>query len=237
MADAKKPPQLLELLKKSQAFAESLLQENDQLRLKLAAAEERLGAAETERDGLRRRISDVQLDTASNTRRFQVIDEELNNLANLHVATWQVHSTLVLREVIGILVEICVNLVGANEVVVYVVDEKRGVLVPALERATHGAEEITLGKGPIGELVASGEVTARFDGDPPVVIPLRLHDRTVGAVVIRTWLLQKRELTTLDGELFAVIRDQGATALYSAYLAGAHAAPLSTDPIRAQLGG
>lgn len=237
MAGEKKPPQLLALLKRSQAFAENLLQENEQLRLKLAAVEERINAAEVERDGLRHRIGDIQTHSSTNAQRFQEIDEELNALANLHVATWQMHSTMDLREVVGIMVEICVNLIGADELVVYMQDETRGVLLPVIERATQGAPEISVGEGQIGGAVASGVVQAGWGRDPPVVIPLRLADRILGAVVISTWLPQKTGLTGLDSQLFDLIGEQGATALYGSYLAGATVAELTGEKIRAQFEG
>jgi hypothetical protein len=229
MAEERKPPQLLALLKKSQAFAESLLKENEHLHLKLGSLEERVQA-----DGLRNRMEEVQLHSGANSRRFQEIDEELNALANLHVATWQLHSTMRLAEVVSVMVEICVNLVGADEVVIYLHDEASGALVPVSERMPAPAQEAKVGQGPIGEAVAKGKVSITPDRRPCAVIPLRLGDRTLGAVVVHRLLSQKSGLNELDHQLFEVMSEQGSTAIYGAYLAGASSTRLSLEAIRAQ---
>jgi hypothetical protein len=59
------------------------------------------------------------------------------------------------------------------------------------------------------------------------VVPLSFEQRTVGAVVVHSLLVQKDGLQKLDHELFDLIRRQGATALYGAYLAGV--SPLAID--------
>lgn len=236
MVQDKQAPPLLSLLKKSQAFAEKLLTENEQLKLKLAALEERASAAASERDGLRKRIDEIEVDTGSSSQRFQEIDEELNALANLYIATWQLHSTLDLHEVVSVLMEIVVNLIGADQSVIYLQDELRGTLVPVSERSGTPATNVAFGEGPIGEAVASGEVIESPGQVPAVVVPLRLGDRILGAVVIKSFFVQKEEITDLDRQLFDLMAQQGSSALYAAYLAGATAEKLSEDEIRAQLG-
>lgn len=231
----KKPPQLLALLKKSQAFAESLLRENEQLSLRIGALEERVEAAERERDGLRARMEEVQLRSTANSERFQAIDEELNALANLHVATWQLHSTMHLREVVAVLVEICVNLVGADDLVVYLHDESNGALMPAKERMPEAARSLTLGEGDVGRVVAEGKVRIARDANPCVVVPLRLGTRIFGAVVVYRLLPQKEDFTDLDHQLFDLIAEQGASAVYGAYLAGATSTKLTQEAIQKQL--
>jgi hypothetical protein len=235
MAEFNKPPQLLALLKKSQAFAENMLQENEQLRLRLAATQERMQAAESERNGLRDRIDAVQYESNANLERFQEIDEELNTLANLHVATWQMHSSMRLSEVVNVMVEIGVNLIGANEIVVYLLDEERRRLLPVLERATEGATEIGLGEGLIGGAVEAGRVLVEWGAVPPVILPLRYGTRPLGAVVIKSWLPQKTSVTNLDAQLFTLLCEQGATALFAAYLAGATEARMTSASIAEQL--
>ena len=236
MVEDKQAPQLLSLLKKSQAFAEKLLTENEQLKLKLAALDERASAAESERDGLRDRIDGIHIDTSTAAQRFAEIDEELNALANLYIATWQLHSTLELNEVVSVLMEIVVNLIGADQSVIYLQDEQRGTLVPVSERSGAPANDVPFGEGPIGEAVASGRVVERPGEEPVVVVPLRLGDRTLGAIVIKSFFVQKEAITDLDRQLFGLMAEQGSTALYAAYLAGATAEKLSEDKIRAQLG-
>lgn len=233
MSDGEQP-QLLILLKKSQAFAERLLKDNEELQLRCAATEERLHSAEGERDRLRGRMDHISTETRRDSAQFQELDEELNALANLHVATWQLHSTMSLREVAGIVVEICVNLIGADQLVVYLHDENSQRLIPVVERRDDAAAEVPLDDRPIGAAIKSGTVKVQGAGAWRVVIPLTISTRVLGAVVIETFLPQKGEVTKLDRQLFDMIAELGSTALYGAYLAGSANQRLSSDKIRAQ---
>ena len=56
--------------------------------------------------------------------RYVEIEEENNNLANLYVASYQLHSTLDLDEVLKIVIEIVINLIGAEVFAIYLLDGK-----------------------------------------------------------------------------------------------------------------
>ncbi len=60
--------------------------------------------------------------------RYIEIEEQNNNLANLYVASYQLHSTLDYREVVRIVQEIVINLIGAEVFHVFIVSEKTGLL-------------------------------------------------------------------------------------------------------------
>ena len=90
--------------------------------------------------------------------RYLEIEEENNNLANLYVASYQLHSTLDLDEVLKIILEIVINLIGAEVFAVYMLDrrgrtlERRGVRrrrgdrgvpgVPASEKGFRSGEAV-----------------------------------------------------------------------------------------------
>ena len=60
--------------------------------------------------------------------RYIEIEEQNNNLANLYVASYQLHSTLDYKEVVRIVQEIVINLIGAEVFHVLMVSEKTGQL-------------------------------------------------------------------------------------------------------------
>lgn len=162
-------------------------------------------------------------------------DEE--RLANLYVASWQLHGTMNLSEVVAVILEILLNLVGADRMVFYVHDEERSIFESVHEHGTGGDVPATFeaGEGRLGEAVAAGKPVEFEDGGPPLVLPLTLGQRTVAAVVVYTLLPQKAGFGRLDRELFDLLSRQGAGAIYGAFLAGASSHTLTTDVFRARM--
>jgi GAF domain-containing protein len=154
------------------------------------------------------------------------VEAENDRLAHLYVASHQLHSTLDLSEVLRNIVEIAINLVGAEQVAVYVLDEPTGRLEPvACEEADPARyPSFDLGEGAVGSAVASGQIfradrTAPEAGAVPIAcIPLRIQERPLGALVIYRLVEHKGALTRLDEELFTLVAGHCATAILAARL-------------------
>ncbi len=197
----------LELFNKSKEFTEEVLRENERLRQRLGTLEE------------------ANKDYAT---RYTEIEEQNNNLASLYVASYQLHSTLDFREVIHIVQEILLNLVGAKSFAILLLDENtnelRSVacdgedLVPGIENiSTH------LGEGILGDVARSGESFYLHDGKPSLdkplaAVPLKIKDQVIGVIAIYKLLVQKHAFTAVDYELFALLAAHAATAIFSAKL-------------------
>ncbi len=133
--------------------------------------------------------------------RYIEIEEQNNNLANLYVASYQLHSTLDFNEVVRIVQEIVINLIGAEVFHVLMVSEKTGQLeVEASEGQSPTRSSIPLGEGHIGEAAESGDNYFADDvsrtepsdfEDPLAVIPLKITDSTIGVISINKLLVQK----------------------------------------------
>src|SRR5262249_25424045 len=145
------------------------------------------------------------------------------NLANLYVASFQLHSTMDLREVTQIILEILLNFVGAKTFAIQLVDDERGKLrtlaAEGLERAR--VPELGLKEGKIGEVLSSGEpffdekrLPLRADLErPAIIVPLRIREKVVGAIVVWDLLQQKTSLAEVDYELFNLLGAHAASAL------------------------
>jgi hypothetical protein len=241
--------------KRAGEFTEELLRENERLRYKVLEIEEELrqraghGAAphppsgtlrelvsrietlEQEREQLLHRFHSVERENMDFESRSKEIERENNNLANLYVASFQLHSTMDLREVTQIILEILLNFVGAKCFCVYLLDEPEGMLRPLAAEGVQRAEvpQVKAGEGVIGGVVQSGEPL--YDGAhraakgprhlerPLIVTPLRIKDKVVGAIVIWEFLQQKTELADVDFELFNLLAAHAAFALQGAKLA------------------
>jgi GAF domain-containing protein len=128
--------------------------------------------------------------------------------------------------VLKIVIEIVINLIGAEVFAVYLVDEHGGALRAV---AAEGAELSRfpihpLDQGPVGEVVAAGQ-TACWEGPAPadlsrplVCVPLLVQGHPIGAIQIYSLLQQKDGFTALDHELFTVLGGHAATAVFAARL-------------------
>ena len=250
----KKGQEFTSIFLKAKEFTEELLKENERLRFKIARLESGSGGSPAAEPGneLAQRIKDLEAKLAETETRYRKVEEENkefadryieieeqnNNLANLYVASYQLHSTLDFREVIRIVQEIVINLIGAEAFHVFMVSEKTGHLeLEASEGQEAPVTSIPVGEGLIGRAAQTGEnyfsdqVAHReatpFD-QPICVIPLKIKESVIGVIALNKLLVQKTAFTTMDYELFTLLAGHAATAVFSAKLYSASARKLTT---------
>jgi hypothetical protein len=163
--------------------------------------------------------------------RYQEIETENNNLANLYVASYQLHSTLDQREVLEIITEIIINLIGAHSFGILMLNDKRGLLEPVKAEGIPIAAlpAIRVGEGIIGQSAKSGETYYRDSADRPllddythplVCLPLKIKEEVIGVIVVYQLFAQKPKLVRVDYDLFNLLAAHAATAIFSAKLYG-----------------
>lgn len=246
----KRAEKFLELFNKGKEFTEELLRENQRLRYRMASlegaaanltppAQEELHRLREEIDHLayeNRQIRDkyeaMEAENKDFASRYVEIEEQNNNLANLYVASYQLHSTLDFREVIQIVQEIVINLIGSSCFGILLADEKTKELKVIAHEGEHdlpGLEElgVRLGEGVIGNVVETGEpyfAGEEMEGlgnslDAPIAaVPLKIKEHVIGAIVIYKLLQQKHSFTAVDYELFSLLAAHAATAIFSSKL-------------------
>lgn len=235
-------------LKKAIEHAKNLVNENTKLKLEIKKLKEELAEKTNQQlksshnecikkineleekvSFLTKRISELEEENKNFAEKYVELESENNNLANLYVASFQLHSTLNFKEVVQIIMEIVINLIGAEVFVLYLVDEKTNELTPI---STEGVEiektsNIKLGKGIVGRTAKTGEnyfseiipIYDEFNEDAPIAcIPLKIKEHTIGVIAIYKLLMQKEQFTELDYELFTLLAGHAATALFSSKL-------------------
>jgi len=255
--------------RKGAELTEELLEENERLRYKMVALEHELSALrssnagdgatairelskriqqlEEERSNLLKGFSAVEARSRDYEARFRQIEEENERLANLYVASDQLHSTLDLREVLQIILEIVLNFIGAKQFSIHVLDEETKRLFPVAAEgmAVADAPELPLDTAAVAAALRSGtpylasemSPSAPADGAPLAVIPLHLRGQAVGAVVIYRYLVQKKEISEVDHALFRLLAAHAATAILGArHATGAGERPLTRAAFNALLG-
>ncbi len=237
----------LALFKKGAEFTRELLKENQRLRSRLASVTDRQESAardpadweklrrelltriatlEEECTTVRERLDQVELENSQFAQRYVEVEEENNNLANLYVSSYQLHSTLDLQEVIRIITEIVINLIGAEVFAVYLIEGEGSELHPVAAEGMDVAAfpKAKLGVGVLGKAVASNEATCwdtqRSDDltQPIVCVPLVVQNRPIGAIAVFGLLAQKDGFSALDHELFNMLGGHAATAIFAAKL-------------------
>ncbi len=248
MTDESRAEKFLELFNKGKEFTEELLRENQRLRYRIATLETEHGAGSTEE--VQRLRAEIQQLTEENRRiaqrfreveeenkdfanRYIEIEEQNNNLANLYVASYQLHSTLDFREVIQIVQEIVINLIGAESFAILLLDEKTNELKTIAcegEDVMPGIENISarLGEGVLGEVAKTGEsyyINQDVDGSgrvtiekPMAAVPLKIKEHVIGLISIYRLLQQKDSFSAVDYELFSLLAAHAATAIFSSKL-------------------
>jgi len=249
--------EFLAMFRRGAEFTRELVEENARLRRKLLEVEtrqndaaqdpkewdrlreellERIQALQSEREDALERLGALEQENRSFAERFIQIEEENNNLANLYVASYQLHSTLDLQEVLRIVVEIVINLVGAEVLCVFALDERTNKLEPvaAEGRERSAFPSVPMGKGGIGTAVQQGEIVYRENladsgsDEPLVCIPLCVGEKPIGAIALFNLLVQKQRFTPLDHELFTLLGGHAATAILAAQLHGQSERKLNT---------
>ncbi len=240
-----KGEELLEMMRKSREFTDQLMKENERLRLKNVQLEKELldlrgkaqdakvdallqeNAALSEKLAhLEKRFSEIEEENQDFASKYVEITQQNESLANLYVASHQLHSTLDPQEVMGIVSEILVNLVGAEEFAIFVVDKTTKEVTPVAGEGIFprlASGELVWEEGILEQVVKTGEAFFH-DGRtylleaPLACVPLKIKQEVVGAVAIFKLLVQKEGFTPMDSEILNLLAGHAATAVASSRL-------------------
>lgn len=246
------------VFKKGAEFTQELLKENERLRYRILQLEEfqcnlegvppasdenrrlfqRIEELEREKEEILGRIRHVEAENQDFAARYIEIEDENNNLANLYIASYQLHSTLDFKEVLQIITEIIINLIGAEEFAIMLLDEKSNEIQAVASEGIQREDipHVKFGKGIIGEVAKTGENyfvedVSKYVYDlhkPMVCIPLKIKEHVIGALVIYKLLQQKPNFAAVDYELFTLLAGHAATAIFSSRLYSDSERKLST---------
>ena len=250
--------EFLQIFKKGAEFTHELMKENERLRFRVLELEElphdlggakefgeenerlrkRINELEAEKEEIIARIRQIEAENQDFATRYVEIEQENNNLANLYIASYQLHSTLDFKEVLQVIIEILINLVGGEEFAIMLLDEKTNQLEAV---ATEGIDRevippVKMGVGIVGQVAKTGENyfvedVPAYKADmqnPMVCIPLKIKEHVIGVLVIYKLLVQKNKFTDLDYELFTLLAGHAATAVFSSRLYSDSERKLST---------
>jgi hypothetical protein len=199
--------------------------EREKLRLQeqLVAQQEEIGLHREEHVRLRCRLADIEGESRRFSEQYVEVERQNSNLANVYVASYQLHGTLERDEVLRVIHEILANLVGCEETAVLELSDDGAALQLASSNGIdpERCRTVPLGTGAIGRAALSGELyvagghdSSAADPDLTACIPLKLDGRVSGAIAVFKLLPQKPALEAIDHELFDLLATHAAVALY-----------------------
>jgi hypothetical protein len=199
---------------------EQLHWENEALRAEVATLR-------AENGQLRASLARHQEDEQWRAQRQGLVEAELAHLVRLRVATQRLHETLHPLELLDILQDLLINLVGSEtlgiferegaELVLRVslgIDAERFHRLPLQEEGPIGRAART-GASWLDELMESRSAQKRTEG-PLACVPLRLGGHVLGMMVLFGLLPHKPRLEPEDRELLELLAAEGGRALYCA---------------------
>lgn len=243
----RKSQEFLQMLTKQKDFIQDLLKENERLRfaaaskqaqetgkkglsLEIEALRRKVEELEREKKELQAIFQKVEEENKDFAQRYVDVEEQNNNLANLYVASYQLHSTLDFQEVVNIVTEIIINLVGAETFSIMLLDEKTnelGVIASEGFDDENKFPSFSIGNGIIGGVAKTGEPYYinqaepgyKVDASHPIAsIPLKIKENVIGVINIYKLLVQKDAFTAVDYELFSLLAAHAATSIFSSKL-------------------
>ncbi len=229
----KKSKKLLDRLVRSKK-AEQLQKDevDEQLSQRLQTLENECSQLRTEQDDALRRIGELEQENLDFANQLVQVEEVNNNLTNLYIASSRLHSTLDREETLEIIKEVVINFVGAEKFVVFLFDKTSEQLHFETGEGFDNAEsfsDIPLGEGVLGKIAANaenyfceGSISEGSDDllSPIVAIPLIIHGQMIGLLAIYRLFIQKEQLESIDYQLFSMLGEHAATALFSSTLYG-----------------
>ncbi len=226
-----------DLAERSRVLRQDLIRDNERLSARVQQLESDLLGAErtfvegadtsqTEHERLSREALTLAEENLDLARRYAELEEHATGLANLYAATFQLHATLDPASVVQTVSDIAINLIGAAEFILYLVDDGRGDYVTAVREGelppnvtrivalTHALERDAVAER--RTVFAERAPGAPKDAQRPICCtPLFFRDRLVGALTIYALLSHKKSFSELDRKLFDLVGEQAAVAIVS----------------------
>ena len=215
--------------------AKSLDDENAALKLQLASDDAirdllvKIEALEKEKRALAYNIENAKAVSSDFEVRYREVELELDSMANLYVASYQLHIALSQAEVFSIIEQILMQFVGVGRFAVYLRRAVKGA--PDALEPVHlfhcdelSGKALPVDDGIIGESVTtavhylSDPGKRREAGVPIACIPLVFGQTVIGVIVVHDLLEQKSAFVNTDLELFRLLGSHAAAAIVGAGL-------------------
>lgn len=210
-----------------QQYVQSLLSENERLRNTMAVLEsdkrrsdEQCRILTAELETLRAQLETATSESEHYITRYHQIEIHNSNLANLYVASYQLHTSIDRVSVLSAIQEIVANFIGSEQMAVFEANANGSfTLISASGVDTVRLGRFTLGEGPIASHIKSGKIYVNPSAGQDQItacVPLAVGPAILGAILIFRLLDHKPALQAIDHEIFDLLAVHASAALYCA---------------------
>jgi hypothetical protein len=224
-----------ELLRENRRYGQELSKlqtENARLRAQIASEDAirelliTIENLEKERSSLLARSRELERTSEKYEGRYLQMEKELNDLASLYVASFQLHGTLSPSHVLEHIGDLLDQFIGAKTSVLYIIQTNGKVAQPVAWSKIDESKlkPVSVGEGSVGEVCLTGVLTIgkeTFGGtieNPLAIVPLTADGKTVGVISVIELLQQKKQWEPVDEELFKLLGAHACTALIASNL-------------------
>ena len=189
------------------------------LEAELSLAREQLGRAHAERERLRERLAELEAEQRRACDEFVEAEEHAGQLVQLFATLQQVHGAADREELLQVLQEVVINVIGSEELAVFEVAEGELRLARAFGVDPAPLRRIPLGQGPLGRAAQAGRAwvagrdEALDDDRLTACVPLTAGGAVVGLVAIWRLLGHKPILSPADQGVFDLLAPNAGQAL------------------------
>ena len=193
----------------------------------LAVLRDEIKFHKSEEDRLRNHLATTEQQNRTFLEQYEDVEEQNSNLANLYVASYRLHGTLSRQQVLDVIQEIVINLIGSEEMAIFEAADHgstmRLVASFGIDPEPYRVIQPGSGGGIISRTAESGTLYVNGGGQAGgsgnvenmiACIPLVLDGKVMGLIAIFGLLPQKPGLQSVDLELFDLLATHAATALY-----------------------
>jgi hypothetical protein len=175
---------------------------------------------------LEHRLRQLETENQTLTTLCSQLQEQNEAISNLYVAKHRLHASFDAAEVMRIVRDIMMELVGAKEFAIYLVDPRQKLL----RRVTGGGtgkhpETVGFDDGHLGKVAQEGRPFygeagrgTGVNGSPLAAIPLRSDAESIGIIAIWQLLPHKSGFSPVDHQLLELVAEHAPSALKSAHL-------------------
>ena len=210
-------------------IVERIAAEKSRIEADLDNLQNELHRTTKEQQDLRVRLNELESEAAHYSALYVDAEQQNTNLTSLYVASHHLHSSVKREDVLARIQEIIINIIGSEELAVFQVDAATSSLRLAV---SFGIDEelyrsVPMTVGIIGHTARTGELfVASPDFRPELTsethlkacIPLKLDEQVTGVIAIFRLLQQKDGFGSVDYDLFELLSNHAAVALYTASL-------------------
>jgi hypothetical protein len=175
---------------------------------------------------LEHRLRQLETENHTLTTLCNQLQEQNEAISNLYVAKHRLHASFDAAEVMRIVRDIMMELVGAKEFAIYLVDPRQKLLRRVTGAGT-GKHPETVGfdDGHLGKAAQEGRPFygeggrgGGVNGSPLAAIPLRSEAESIGIIAIWQLLPHKSGFSPVDHQLLELVAEHAPSALKSAHL-------------------